>query len=133
MSRYSHPDPYHLVYLRVVHRTAETTGDVLVMPPYQNFNKTLYQIKRNYWLPPGDVRNCMVALAENDNALKRILDFRFDRGDLAGHSLGNLLLLAVTEMCGDFRVAVEQMNQIPDDSDGNVFPVKHTKKAAEAA
>ncbi|MDR1048423.1 MAG: uridine diphosphate-N-acetylglucosamine-binding protein YvcK [Synergistaceae bacterium] len=61
-------------------------------------------------LPPGDVRNCMVALAENDNALKRLLDFRFDRGELAGHSLGNLLLLAVSEMCGDFRLAVEQMN-----------------------
>ncbi|MBQ9564267.1 MAG: uridine diphosphate-N-acetylglucosamine-binding protein YvcK [Synergistaceae bacterium] len=69
---------------------------------------------RDEWgvLPPGDVRNCMVALAENDNALKRILDFRFDRGELAGHSLGNLLLLAVSELCGDFRVAVEQMNHL---------------------
>ena len=55
---------------------------------------------RTEWgvLPPGDVRNCMVALAENDNALRRILDFRFDRGELAGHSLGNLLLLAVSEL-----------------------------------
>lgn len=69
---------------------------------------------RTEWgvLPPGDVRNCMVALAENDNALKRILDFRFDRGELAGHSLGNLLLLAVSELCGDFRLAVEQMNHL---------------------
>lgn len=63
-------------------------------------------------LPPGDVRNCMVALAENDNALKQLLEFRFDRGELAGHSLGNLLLLAVSELCGDFRVAVEQMNHL---------------------
>ena len=69
---------------------------------------------RTEWgvLPPGDVRNCMVALAENDNSLKRLLDFRFDRGELAGHSLGNLLLLAVSELCGDFRVAVEQMNHL---------------------
>ena len=69
---------------------------------------------RTEWgvLPPGDVRNCIVALAENDNALKRILDFRFDRGELEGHSLGNLLLLAVTELCGDFSVAVEQMNHL---------------------
>ncbi|MDR2137722.1 MAG: uridine diphosphate-N-acetylglucosamine-binding protein YvcK [Synergistaceae bacterium] len=69
---------------------------------------------RTEWgvLPPGDVRNCMVALAENDNALKRLLDFRFDRGELAGHSLGNLLLLAVSELCGDFRLAVEQMNHL---------------------
>ena len=63
-------------------------------------------------LPPGDVRNCMVALAENDNALRRILDFRFDRGELAGHSLGNLMLVAVTELCGDFRLAVEEMNNL---------------------
>ncbi|MDR1740454.1 MAG: uridine diphosphate-N-acetylglucosamine-binding protein YvcK [Synergistaceae bacterium] len=69
---------------------------------------------RTEWgvLPPGDVRNCIVALAENDNALRRLLDFRFDRGELAGHSLGNLLLLAVSEMCGDFSVAVEQMNHL---------------------
>ena len=69
---------------------------------------------RQEWgvLPPGDVRNCIVALAENDNALKRILDFRFDRGDLAGHSLGNLMLLAVSEQFGDFRLAVEEMNHL---------------------
>ena len=63
-------------------------------------------------LPPGDVRNCIVALAENDNALRRILDFRFDRGELEGHSLGNLMLLAVSELCGDFRLAVEEMNNL---------------------
>jgi uncharacterized cofD-like protein len=69
---------------------------------------------RTEWgvLPPGDVRNCIVALAEHDNELKRLLDFRFDRGELAGHSLGNLLLLAVSELCGDFSVAVEQMNHL---------------------
>ncbi|NLL36494.1 MAG: uridine diphosphate-N-acetylglucosamine-binding protein YvcK [Fretibacterium sp.] len=63
-------------------------------------------------LPPGDVRNCMVALAENDNALKQLLNFRFDRGELAGHSLGNLFLLAISELCGDFRLAVEHMNHL---------------------
>lgn len=63
-------------------------------------------------LPPGDIRNCVVALAENDNALRQILDFRFDKGDLQGHSLGNLILLAVTEMSGDFRLGVEKMNNL---------------------
>ncbi len=69
---------------------------------------------REEWgvLPPGDVRNCIVALAENDNALKRLLDFRFDRGGLAGHSLGNLMLLAISEQFGDFRLAVEEMNHL---------------------
>ena len=79
---------------------------------------------RNEWgmLPPGDVRNCIVALAENDNELKKILDFRFDRGELSGHSLGNLLLLAVTEMCGDFSLAVEKMNHLLSIR-GRVLPV----------
>ena len=79
---------------------------------------------RNEWgmLPPGDVRNCIVALAENDNELRSILDFRFDRGDLKGHSLGNLLLLAVTEMCGDFSMAVKKMNHLLSIR-GRVLPV----------
>ena len=69
---------------------------------------------RGEWgvLPPGDIRNCMVALAENDSALNRILNFRFNRGELKGHSLGNLILLAVTEMTGDFRKAVEELNNL---------------------
>jgi uncharacterized cofD-like protein len=67
---------------------------------------------RQEWgvLPPGDVRNCIVALAENDNALNRILNFRFDRGELKGHSLGNLILLAACELSGDFSKAVEELN-----------------------
>ena len=69
---------------------------------------------RTAWgvLPPGDVRNCIIALAENDSALNRIFNFRFDKGELAGHSLGNLVLLAVTELAGDFRLAVEEMNKL---------------------
>jgi uncharacterized cofD-like protein len=69
---------------------------------------------RTEWgvLPPGDVRNCIIALAENDSALNRILNFRFDKGELAGHCLGNLVLLAVTELAGDFRLAVEEMNKL---------------------
>jgi uncharacterized cofD-like protein len=67
---------------------------------------------RQEWgvLPPGDVRNCIVALAENDNSLNRILNFRFDRGELKGHSLGTLILLAACELSGDFSKAVEELN-----------------------
>ncbi len=69
---------------------------------------------RQEWgmLPPGDIRNCIVALAEDDNYLNNILNFRFDRGDLSGHNLGNLILLAATEIAGDFRTAVEEMNNL---------------------
>jgi uncharacterized cofD-like protein len=69
---------------------------------------------RQEWgvLPPGDIRNCLVALAEDDNSLNRILNFRFDRGELKGHSLGNLILLAACELTGDFNKAVEELNRL---------------------
>lgn len=69
---------------------------------------------RREWgmLPPGDIRNCIFALAENDSSLNALLNFRFDRGELAGHSLGNLILLAATELMGDFRRAVEELNKL---------------------
>ncbi|MGC9490125.1 MAG: gluconeogenesis factor YvcK family protein [Thermovirgaceae bacterium] len=69
---------------------------------------------KNEWgvLPPGDIRNCLVSLAEHDSSLNSILNFRFDRGELAGHNLGNLILLATTEITGDFRLAVEELNHL---------------------
>lgn len=69
---------------------------------------------RQEWgvLPPGDIRNCIVALAENDSSLNRLLNYRFDRGELKGHNLGNLILLATTEMMGDFQRAVEELNKL---------------------
>lgn len=69
---------------------------------------------RQEWgmLPPGDIRNCIVALAENYSSLNSLLNFRFDRGELKGHSLGNLILLAETEMMGDFQKAVQELNKL---------------------
>lgn len=61
-------------------------------------------------LPPGDIRNCLVSLSENDDQLRAFMNFRFEQGDLKGHSLGNLILLAATELSGDFKNAVELVN-----------------------
>ncbi len=61
-------------------------------------------------LPPGDIRNCLVALSENDDQLRAFMNFRFEQGDLKGHSLGNLIILAATELSGDFKNAVELVN-----------------------
>ncbi|OON89676.1 gluconeogenesis factor YvcK family protein [Pyramidobacter sp. C12-8] len=63
-------------------------------------------------LPPGDIRNCLVALSENDDQLRAFMNFRFGQGDLKGHSLGNLILLAATEQSGDFKNAVELVNNL---------------------
>ncbi len=63
-------------------------------------------------LPPGDVRNCMVALSEDEKLLTQLFQHRFTSGDLKGHSFGNLFLAALTEMRGDFAQAVQASSQI---------------------
>ncbi len=73
-------------------------------------------------LPPGDIRNCIVALSENDDDLRSFMDFRFEKGDLTGHSLGNLMLLAAAEVYGDFKIAVEKVNNLLS-MRGRVLPI----------
>jgi len=58
-------------------------------------------------LPPGDIRNCLVAMAEPDSELARVFQYRFSKGEgLAGHALGNLIIAALTDLEGDFADAV---------------------------
>lgn len=59
-------------------------------------------------IPPGDVRNCLTAMAEDQSLLTALFQYRFEGGDgLEGHALGNLMLTALTEVTGDFTRAVE--------------------------
>jgi uncharacterized cofD-like protein len=61
--------------------------------------------------PPGDIRNCLVALAE-DSALARLYQHRFSAGPLRGHALGNFVIAALTESTGDFAEAVAQAGRL---------------------
>ncbi len=72
-------------------------------------------------LAPGDVRNCMVALSEDEHLLSQLFQYRFSTGDLQGHSFGNLFLAALTEMRGDFAQAVQSSSQILA-TRGRIFP-----------
>src|SRR5215469_17130175 len=59
-------------------------------------------------LPPGDIRNCMVALSEDETLLSRLFQYRFSGGgSLRGHSFGNLFLTAMSHLTGDFAQAVK--------------------------
>src|SRR5574338_184874 len=62
------------------------------------------RLRRDFgMLPPGDIRNCLVALAEDEKILTRLFNYRFSAGKgLTGHSLGNLFLTALTNLTGDF-------------------------------
>ncbi len=73
-------------------------------------------------LPPGDIRNCMIALSEDSTLLARLFRYRFrGSGDLAGHSFGNLFLAALTDVTGDFVEAVRLSSEVLA-SKGHIFP-----------
>ncbi|MGI8494797.1 MAG: gluconeogenesis factor YvcK family protein [Pyrinomonadaceae bacterium] len=73
-------------------------------------------------LPPGDIRNCMVALSEDSLLLSKLFRHRFrGDGELGGHSFGNLFLAALTEVTGDFAEAVKLSSEILA-SKGQIFP-----------
>ena len=73
-------------------------------------------------LPPGDIRNCMIALSEDSTLLARLFRYRFrGDGELGGHSFGNLFLAALTEVTGDFTKAIELSSEVLA-SKGHIFP-----------
>jgi len=70
--------------------------------------------------PPGDIRNCLVALSD-DGDLARLFQHRFDQGLLTGHTLGNLVIAALTDATGDFAAAVTRAGELIG-VHGRVFP-----------
>ena len=73
-------------------------------------------------LPPGDIRNCMVALAEDEALLTKLFQYRFRSGrGLKGHSFGNLFLAAMNQITGDFPHAVQLSSEILAIR-GRIFP-----------
>lgn len=73
-------------------------------------------------LPPGDIRRALVALSEDSGMMRRIFEYKFQKGDLNGHSVGNLLLSALEKMTGSFATAVEEASRILNVR-GSVIPV----------
>lgn len=63
-------------------------------------------------LPPGDVRQCLVALSSSDLLMRTLMNYRFDNGKLKGHSFGNLLLSALEKITGSFDQAVEKAGEV---------------------
>jgi uncharacterized cofD-like protein len=63
-------------------------------------------------LPPGDIRNCLVALADDESLLGTLFQHRFSDGDLSGHSFGNLFLAALTEVTGNFDLAIQECSRV---------------------
>jgi len=83
-------------------------------------------------LPPGDIRNCIAALSEDEALLSRLFQHRFHAGaGLNGHSFGNLFLTALTAITGDFAEAVKQSSEILA-TRGHIYPSTTTDVQLEA-
>jgi uncharacterized cofD-like protein len=83
-------------------------------------------------LPPGDIRNCMVALSEDSALLSRLFQYRFQSGrGLKGHSFGNLFLMALTQIMGDFPDAVKASSEVLKIA-GHIYPSTTANVALEA-
>jgi len=73
-------------------------------------------------LPPGDVRQCLVALSDSSEMMRKLMNYRFEEGGLCGHSFGNLFLSALEKINGNFSRGVEEAAKILDVR-GEVIPV----------
>src|SRR5205807_5814286 len=83
-------------------------------------------------LPPGDIRNCIVALSEDEALLSRLFRHRFDKGSgLEGHNFGNLFLAALTSLTSDFSEAVRLSSEILL-TRGHIYPATTSSIELEA-
>ena len=91
------------------------------------------RLRREYRiLPPGDIRNCMVALSKDERLLTQLFKYRFPgNGGLGGHSFGNLFLTALTNVTGDFSEAVRVSSEVLAIR-GRIFPSTEQSVTLEA-
>src|ERR1700757_859184 len=87
--------------------SAEPQVDVTAVVTVSDDGGSSGRLRREFEvLPPGDIRNCMVALSEDETLLSRLFQYRFATGrGLKGHSFGNLFLAALTQITGGFARA----------------------------
>lgn len=77
-------------------------------------------------LPPGDIRQCLVALSSSSTIMRNLFNYRFGRGDLAGHTFGNIFLSTLEKTTGDFKKALSEAGKILR-INGKVVPVTFKK------
>ncbi len=82
-------------------------------------------------LPPGDIRNCIMSLANTEPTMQKLLNYRFTEGSLAGQSFGNLFLAAMNGISGSFDEAVHRMGDVLAIT-GRVLPVTNQDVHLEA-
>jgi uncharacterized cofD-like protein len=108
-------------------------GDLAAVVTVTDDGGSSGRLRREYSvLPPGDIRNCMVALSQDEALLGRLFQYRFDTGrGLKGHTFGNLFLTALSNVTGDFTRAVRVSSEVLAIR-GRIFPSTNQLVSLEA-
>ncbi len=96
------------------HEVGATLGELTAVVTVTDDGGSSGRLRRDFGvLPPGDIRNCIAALADDEDLLTRLFQYRFASGEgLSGHSFGNLFLTALTGITGDFYQAILTAEEI---------------------
>ena len=113
--------------------TESTIGDLCAVVTVSDDGGSSGRLRKEFnMLPPGDIRNCVVALSEDEALLSQLFQHRFQKGSgLEGHSFGNLFLTALTSITGDFAEAVRLSSDILL-TRGHIYPATTSNVELEA-
>jgi uncharacterized cofD-like protein len=92
----------------------EISGNISAIVTVADDGGSSGRLRRDFGiLPPGDIRNCLVALADLEPTMERLMQYRFHGpSDLEGHSFGNLFLTVMTDITGDFEKAIKESSKV---------------------
>ena len=98
----------------LLHGLKEYTSNIAAVVTVADDGGSSGRIRQQFdILPPGDIRNCLVALADAPTLMQELFQFRFDSSsELSGHSFGNLFITVMTKLTGDFEKAVKESSKV---------------------
>ena len=98
----------------LLHGLKEYTSNITAVVTVADDGGSSGRLRKEFDVPPpGDIRNCLVALAEAEPLMGKLFQFRFEEGtELAGHSFGNLFITAMSKVTGDFEEAIKESSKV---------------------
>ena len=98
----------------MLHGLKEYTSNITAIVTVADDGGSSGRLRKDFdMLPPGDIRNCLVALADAEPLMGKHFQFRFEEGgDLKGHSFGNLFIAAMTKVAGNFDAAIKESSKV---------------------
>lgn len=98
----------------LLHGLKEYTSNITAVVTVADDGGSSGRLRKEYdVLPPGDIRNCLVALADAEPLMGELFQFRFEEGSaLAGHSFGNLFITALSKVTGNFDAAIKESSKV---------------------